>query len=165
MTLIQKQHESTYETIYDAIFSAVWSPLYEVIIRMTVCLTGQQHEADKRIEEIWVFWSVISIGARFLPNNGKIDWLFIWYYLHHFNYIWSTFLTIIPLLYLMSTLGWRDEIKEFCKDVIRMKGLEQITVEELVSEITPYGRAQIPLEIKAELLKRIRYFLQSTGNK
>lgn len=42
-----------------------------------------------------------------------------------------------------------------------MKGLEQITVEELVSEITPFGRAQIPPEIKAELLKRIRFFLQA----
>ena len=67
--------------------------------------------------------------------------------------------------YVTSTVGWRDELKEFCKDVIRQKGLEQITVEELVSEITPYGRAQIPPEIKAELLKRIRFFLQSTGNK
>ena len=42
-----------------------------------------------------------------------------------------------------------------------MKGLEQITVEELVSEITPFGRAQISPEIKAELLKRIRFFLQA----
>lgn len=58
-------------------------------------------------------------------------------------------------------LGWRDELKEFCKDIIRLKGLEQITVEELVSEITPFGRAQISPEIKAELLKRIRFFLQA----
>jgi Transcription factor e(y)2 len=57
--------------------------------------------------------------------------------------------------------GWRDELKDFCKDIIRKKGLEQITVEELVSEITPYGRAQIPPEIKGELLKRIKFFLQT----
>ena len=58
--------------------------------------------------------------------------------------------------------GWRDELKEFCKDVIRRKGLEKVTVEELVAEITPHGRAQIPEEVKAELLKRIHFFLQAT---
>ncbi len=52
--------------------------------------------------------------------------------------------------------GWRDELKEYCKgarallaprkmtcfcaEVIRSKGLEKITVDELVAEITPRGR-------------------------
>jgi hypothetical protein len=38
--------------------------------------------------------------------------------------------------------GWRDDLKEFCKDVIRRKGLEKVTIEELVSEITPKGRGK-----------------------
>ena len=84
--------------------------------------------------------------------------------------------------------GWRDELKEYCKEVIRKKGLEKVTVEELVADITPQGRgntctsilcdsiycsimynynvmislATVPEDIKAELLKRIRVFLQST---
>lgn len=58
--------------------------------------------------------------------------------------------------------GWRDELKEHCKEIIRNKGLEKITVEELVTEITPRGRATVPDDIKAELLQRIRQFLQST---
>mmetsp|Transcript_11098 Transcript_11098/g.15276 ORF Transcript_11098/g.15276 Transcript_11098/m.15276 type:complete len:102 (-) Transcript_11098:217-522(-) len=58
--------------------------------------------------------------------------------------------------------GWKDELKEFCKDIIRKKGLEKVTVEELVAEITPHGRATVPESIKADLLKRIRTFLQST---
>jgi|TARA_A100001015_G_C14688903_1_gene593667 enhancer of yellow 2 transcription factor len=62
----------------------------------------------------------------------------------------------------LVSCGWRDELKEFCKDVIRRKGLEKVTVEELVAEITPQGRATIPEEVKAELLKRIRTFLQAT---
>eukprot|EP01039_Chlorochromonas_danica_P010989 gene10991-12236_t len=57
--------------------------------------------------------------------------------------------------------GWRDELKEYCKDVIRKKGLEKVTVEELVAEITPHGRATVPEEVKTELLKRIRLFLQA----
>jgi len=36
--------------------------------------------------------------------------------------------------------GWRDELKEYCKEVIRKKGLEKVTVEELVADITPQGR-------------------------
>jgi enhancer of yellow 2 transcription factor len=62
----------------------------------------------------------------------------------------------------LLTCGWRDELKEYCKDVIRRKGLEKVTVEELVSEITPHGRNTVPEDVKAELLKRIREFLQST---
>ena len=58
--------------------------------------------------------------------------------------------------------GWRDELKEFCKEVIRRKGLEKVTVDDLVAEITPRGRSTIPEEVKAELLKRIRTFLQAT---
>lgn len=85
----------------------------------------------------------------------------------------------------LVSCGWRDELKEFCKEIIRRKGLEKVTVEELVAEITPRGRctwcccmlhivfilmiyfsliytATIPEEVKAELLKRIRTFLQAT---
>ncbi|CAB1099491.1 unnamed protein product [Ectocarpus sp. 8 AP-2014] len=58
--------------------------------------------------------------------------------------------------------GWRDELKEHCKEIIRGKGLEKISVDELVDEITPRGRATVPDDIKAELLQRIRKFLQST---
>ncbi|CAM9474356.1 unnamed protein product [Phaeothamnion confervicola] len=38
--------------------------------------------------------------------------------------------------------GWRDELKEHCKEIIRSKGLEKITVDELVAEITPKGRGE-----------------------
>ena len=54
-------------------------------------------------------------------------------------------------------------MKEYCKQVIRRKGLEKVTVEELVAEITPKGRSSVPEDIKADLLQRIRKFLQSTS--
>lgn len=41
--------------------------------------------------------------------------------------------------------GWRDELKEHCKAIIRRKGLEKVTVEELVAEITPKGRCEFVL--------------------
>lgn len=58
--------------------------------------------------------------------------------------------------------GWREDLKEYCKEVIRRKGLEKVTIEELVAEITPKGRSTIPEDVKAELLLRIRKFLQAT---
>ena len=45
--------------------------------------------------------------------------------------------------------GWRDDLKEYCKDVIRKKGLEKVTIEDLVAEITPKGRATVPEDVKA----------------
>jgi len=57
--------------------------------------------------------------------------------------------------------GWRDELKAYCKEVIKKKGLEKLKVSDLVSEITPRGRATVPDAIKAELLQRIRKFLAS----
>ena len=47
-------------------------------------------------------------------------------------------------------------------EVIKNKGLEKITVEELVAEITPRGRATVPDAVKAELLQKIRKFLEVT---
>ncbi|XP_034016676.1 transcription and mRNA export factor ENY2 isoform X1 [Thalassophryne amazonica] len=65
--------------------------------------------------------------------------------------------------------GWKDELKAHCKgklltnpriyDVIREKGLEHVTVEDLVTEVTPKGRALVPDSVKKELLQRIRAFL------
>ncbi|KAF6739864.1 Transcription and mRNA export factor ENY2-2 [Oryzias melastigma] len=45
------------------------------------------------------------------------------------------------------------------EEVIREKGLEHVTVEDLVVEITPKGRALVPDSVKKELLQRIRAFL------
>uniref|UniRef100_A0A2K6CKN9 Transcription and mRNA export factor ENY2 n=1 Tax=Macaca nemestrina TaxID=9545 RepID=A0A2K6CKN9_MACNE len=38
--------------------------------------------------------------------------------------------------------GWKDQLKAHCKEVIKEKGLEHVTVDDLVAEITPKGRAQ-----------------------
>ena len=65
------------------------------------------------------------------------------------------------------------------KEVIKQRGLDNITVEELVSEITPKGRsesselcfeilnirilASVPAPVKQELLQRIRKFLATAA--
>lgn len=46
----------------------------------------------------------------------------------------------------LAECGWRDELKEYCKEVIRSKGVEKITVDDLVTEITPRGRGTSPCQ-------------------
>lgn len=55
-------------------------------------------------------------------------------------------------------------MKAHCKEIVKRKGLEHVTVEDLVAETTPKGRALVPDDVKKELLGRIRTFLaqQST---
>ena len=45
-------------------------------------------------------------------------------------------------------------------EVIAAKGAEHTTVEELVKEITPKGRATVPEAVKGDLLEKIRTFLK-----
>lgn len=49
-----------------------------------------------------------------------------------------------------------------CAELVAAKG-ESITVDELVSEITPHARSTVPDEVKKELLTRIRGFLAQQG--
>ena len=44
-------------------------------------------------------------------------------------------------------------------EVVKQKGLDNITVEDLVLEMVPKGRALVPDPVKKELLQRIRTFL------
>ncbi|CAF4445098.1 unnamed protein product, partial [Rotaria sp. Silwood2] len=43
--------------------------------------------------------------------------------------------------------------------IIKQKGLENLTVDELVQEITPKGRALVPDAIKKEMLTHLRQYL------
>ncbi|KAF0306426.1 Transcription and mRNA export factor ENY2 [Amphibalanus amphitrite] len=60
--------------------------------------------------------------------------------------------------------GWRDQLKVQCKEVVREKGLENVTVDDLVTVITPKGRALVPDSVKKELLQRIKTFLAQQTN-
>ena len=60
----------------------------------------------------------------------------------------------------LLSCGWNDEIKELCKDSIQSKsGLEVVTVEELVADILPYGKALVPEEVKSCVLDELQQFI------
>ena len=64
----------------------------------------------------------------------------------------------------LSECGWRDQLKQHCKEIIKQRGLEHVTVDELVQEITPQARQLVPDGVKKELLGRIRTFLAQQSN-
>eukprot|EP01016_Furgasonia_blochmanni_P038829 TRINITY_DN4741_c0_g3_i4.p2 TRINITY_DN4741_c0_g3~~TRINITY_DN4741_c0_g3_i4.p2 ORF type:complete len:145 (-),score=26.35 TRINITY_DN4741_c0_g3_i4:221-655(-) len=75
--------------------------------------------------------------------------------------------------------GWKDDLKKQCKgnwrspplmlflsflyksiDIIRKKGLEKVTVDDLVDELIIKGRATVPVKIKEDLLARIKGYFE-----
>lgn len=61
----------------------------------------------------------------------------------------------------LSQCGWRDDLKQYTVEYIKNKGLDKISVNEIVTEIAPRGRATVPESLKAELIDRIRLFADS----
>lgn len=52
----------------------------------------------------------------------------------------------------------------YFKEIVRRQGLNNITVDELVSDITPRARELVPDQVKRELVQRIREFLLEQNN-
>lgn len=59
--------------------------------------------------------------------------------------------------------GWKDQLKTHCKELIRKKGLEKVTVDELVEELTIKGKSLVPLQIKEELLAKLKNYFEDEG--
>ena len=64
----------------------------------------------------------------------------------------------------LAESDWHDQLKDQCRQVIREKGAENITVDDLVTDITPRGRALVPDSVKKELLQKIKAFLAEQAN-
>ncbi|XP_077504127.1 enhancer of yellow 2 transcription factor-like [Amblyomma americanum] len=59
----------------------------------------------------------------------------------------------------LTECGWKDQLKAYCKEIIREKGVENVSVEELIAAVTPRARATVPDIIKRELVHEIKNFL------
>ncbi|KAK3413005.1 hypothetical protein EUGRSUZ_I01648 [Eucalyptus grandis] len=56
---------------------------------------------------------------------------------------------------------YHEKLILFNRAFIKKKGRNNVTVDDLVHVITPKGRASVPDPVKADLLQRIRTFLNS----
>ncbi|CAL8097293.1 unnamed protein product [Orchesella dallaii] len=57
---------------------------------------------------------------------------------------------------LLMESGWKDEINLMCRNFIQERGVDNITTDDIVNEVTPAARAKVPAEVKKVLLDRIR---------
>ncbi|CAG0894544.1 unnamed protein product, partial [Cyprideis torosa] len=62
----------------------------------------------------------------------------------------------------LEEFGWPEQVKQVARDVVKERGAEKITVDDLVTEITPKGRALVPDSLKRELLQRIKKFMDES---
>jgi enhancer of yellow 2 transcription factor len=60
----------------------------------------------------------------------------------------------------LSECGWKEEIKKYTKNIIKSKGISSITLNDLIQEITPKAREKVPSDIKAEVLGKIKDFVE-----
>jgi len=51
-------------------------------------------------------------------------------------------------------------MKDQCKELIRQKGLEAITSDELVRELIPVGRAAVPEGVRRRVLESVKGMLR-----
>ncbi|KAJ2784863.1 hypothetical protein GGI15_002116 [Coemansia interrupta] len=60
--------------------------------------------------------------------------------------------------------GWQDRVKDKCEKFVHEsgEGVEKLTVDGIAEAVTPYARASIPEDIKAEILEDIRAFMFRT---
>ena len=57
----------------------------------------------------------------------------------------------------LTECGWRNNVlQESAKEMIRRKGLQPITLDSLVAELVPVGRATVPNEVKVKLVEHLK---------
>ena len=55
-------------------------------------------------------------------------------------------------------VNWREQLTEYCIEYLKNKGVERVTVDEIVAKIAPQGRATVPESLRVELLENIHSF-------
>ena len=69
----------------------------------------------------------------------------------------------------LTECGWRDAMMDRAKEIIRKKedkkegGLANVTIDELLAELIPAGRAMVPAEARGEAMERVMAVLGSNG--
>lgn len=59
----------------------------------------------------------------------------------------------------LSSCGWEKDLRQFCAKVVRDRGVQNLTLDHLVDQVTPVARRNIPDAVRDETVLRIRQFL------
>mmetsp|Transcript_87592 Transcript_87592/g.121590 ORF Transcript_87592/g.121590 Transcript_87592/m.121590 type:complete len:103 (+) Transcript_87592:64-372(+) len=63
----------------------------------------------------------------------------------------------------LNECGWREELRKQCVEFIQNKGVEKVTLEDMINDIAPKGRASLPEKLKVEVFNRLRTFAEKQG--
>ncbi|KAI7855397.1 transcription factor e(y)2-domain-containing protein [Circinella umbellata] len=61
----------------------------------------------------------------------------------------------------LAESGWNDALYAQCRETVRQRKLENVTLDELVKETSDYGRSSVNENIKKELLVQIKKYLDT----
>lgn len=60
----------------------------------------------------------------------------------------------------LKKCGYSDDIRNYCRNIIRSRPLEDTTITGLVDEVRPHAKLTIPDAIKDDLLNKIKHFIE-----
>ncbi|CAE7242083.1 ENY2 [Symbiodinium natans] len=63
----------------------------------------------------------------------------------------------------LNECGWREDLKKQCVECIQNRGVEKVTLEDMINDIAPKGRASLPEKLKVEVFNRLRTFAEKQG--
>ena len=64
----------------------------------------------------------------------------------------------------LSLCGWEEDLRKYCARIVREKGVENVTLDDLVSEVTPVARRNVPDKLHEECVSQVRQFLSREMN-
>lgn len=59
----------------------------------------------------------------------------------------------------LTECGWKDKLTEFCKKVVKDKGIDNVSIDDLVTQVSPVAQKNVPPHVKQEVVKQIKAFL------
>ncbi|RKP26924.1 enhancer of yellow 2 transcription factor-like protein B-like protein [Syncephalis pseudoplumigaleata] len=60
----------------------------------------------------------------------------------------------------LTETGWVDRVQKRAKDIIRNKGIENVTVGQLMNETKGSALADVPPEILTDIVSRLQEFMK-----
>ncbi|VDK40833.1 unnamed protein product [Dibothriocephalus latus] len=55
--------------------------------------------------------------------------------------------------------GWNDKVKMHCKEFIKSKGVDNVSVDDVVMGVSAAARSTVPKEVKTATLERLKQFM------
>lgn len=64
----------------------------------------------------------------------------------------------------LTNCGWKDQLKQFCWNVVKERGVDNVTIDDIVNEVSPKAKEEVPDDVRKELVEQIRLFLNRELN-